>query len=80
MAEKEEKPEYEVEIISRTEVTTFPRIRQPVTNILITYVTPGLPPATVTIRKEEWTKEKEKEVIRGDIERRLRFRPEVYRV
>jgi len=81
MAKKEEKKvEYEVEIISRTEVTTYPKIRQPVKMMEITYVTPGLPPATVWIRKDEWSIEKEKEVIRKDIERRLKFVPESYRV
>jgi len=71
---------YEVTVIARDEVTTYPKIRTPVTNVLVTYVAAGLPPATVTIPKDEYTLEKEKELIKADIERRLKFKPETYRI
>jgi len=76
----EEKARYDVTVLSREEVTTFPKIAQPVVNMLVTYVAAGLPPATVTIPKDEWSPEEEKRVIREDIERRLKFKPETYRV
>jgi len=76
----EEKAKYDVTVLSREEVTTFPKIAQPVVNVLVTYVAAGLPPATVTIPKDEWSPEEEKRVIREDIERRLKFKPETYRV
>jgi hypothetical protein len=76
----EKKAEYEVTVISRDEVTTFPKIAQPVVNILITYVAADLPPATITIPKAQWTAEYEKRLIREDIERRMKVRPESFRV
>jgi len=76
----EEKKQYDVTVLSREEVTTFPKIAQPVVNVLVTYVAAGLPPATVTIPKDKWSPEEEKRVIREDIERRLKFKPETYRV
>jgi len=76
----EEKKQYDVTVLSREEVTTFPKIAQPVVNVLVTYVAAGLPPATVTIPKDEWDPELEKKTIREDIERRLKFKPETYRV
>jgi len=71
---------YEVTVIARDEVTTYPKLRTPVTNVLVTYVAAGLPPATITIPKDEYSLEKEKELVRADIERRLKFKPETYRV
>jgi len=76
----EGKKQYDVTVLSREEVTTFPKIAQPVVNVLVTYVAAGLPPATVTIPKDKWSPEEEKRVIREDIERRLKFKPETYRV
>jgi len=79
LAEKE-KVEYEVEIIDRREIITYPRIRQPVTTIAITYVAAGLPPETMFIPKAEYTVEEEKKRIKKRIEERLAFKPEVYKV
>jgi len=76
----EEKKQYDVTVLSREEVTTFPKIAQPVVNVLVTYVAAGLPPHTITVRKDEWTPELEKKLIREDIERRLEEKPETYRV
>ncbi|MBW2559506.1 MAG: hypothetical protein JRE40_01490 [Deltaproteobacteria bacterium] len=78
MAEKEKK--YDVTVLSRDEVTTFPKIGQPVVNLLITYVAAGLAPYTITIPKDEWTPEKERELIRKSIEARLKVKPETFKV
>jgi len=75
-----EEQEYEVTIIGREEVTVFPRLREAVRVYMITYVAAGLPPATIEIPVEEYTEEREKELIRADIERRLKFKPETYKV
>jgi len=75
-----EKEEYEVTIIGREETTVFPRLREAVRVKAVTYVAAGLAPATIEIPVEEYTKEKEKELIRADIERRLKFKPETYKV
>jgi len=76
----EEEKKYDVTVLSREEVTTFPKIAQPVVNVLVTYVSAGMPPATVTIPKDKWDPELEKRIIREDIERRLKRKPETYKV
>ena len=78
--EKKEEPKYEVEILDRTEVTTFPKLREPFVSVIVTYVTPNLPPSTITIPKAEYSKELEAKLIREDIERRLAFKAEVIKV
>jgi len=76
-----EKPEeYEVTVLSRETITTFPKIDTPVETVLVTYVAAGLPPHTLYIPKKEWTLEKEKELIKKDIQERLKRKPEVYKV
>lgn len=77
MAEKEE---FEVTVLSRDEVVTYPKIATPVTNVLVTYVAAGLPPRTVTIPKTEYSRELEQKLIREDIQKRLKMKPETYRV
>jgi len=77
---EEEEIEYEVEIIDRREIVTYPRIRQPLPTIAVTYVAADLPPETIFIPKEEYTAEEEKKRIRKRIEERLVFKPEVYKV
>jgi len=75
-----EEEEYEVTIIGREEITVFPRLREAVRVKMVTYVAAGLPPATIEIPLEEYSLEREKELILEDIKRRLAFRPETYRV
>jgi len=77
---KEEEKEYEVTVLSRDDVTTFPRIGEAVETRMVTYVAAGLPPATIDIPKKEWTLELEKKLIREDIEKRLKVKPETYKV
>jgi len=78
VAKKEE--EIEVTVISREDVTTFPKIAQPVIIRQVTYVAAGLPPATVQIPKDQWTQEAEKKALKDDIKRRLQQKPESFRV
>ena len=77
MAEKEG---FDVVVLSRDEVVTYPKIGTPVTNVMVTYVAAGLPPRTVTIPKTEYSKELEQKLIREDIQKRLKMKPETYRV
>jgi len=77
MAKEEE---YEVTILSRDEIVTYPKLRQAVRTIAITYVAADLPPATIFIPKEEYSIEREKELIKKDIKRRLKEVPVTYRV
>jgi len=75
----EEKKEYEWIIIAREEVTTYPEIAKPVVEIQTTYVGEGLAPATVHMPKDEWSQEKEDEMIARDIHERLKIKPETRR-
>jgi len=75
-----QKKEYEVTILSRREITVYPRVGEEVKQLLITYVAAGLPPETITIDKEKWTLEREKAYIRERIEKRLKEKPETYKV
>jgi len=75
----EERKEYEWTVINRAEITTFPEVTKPVEVIMTTYVGEGLPPGYVEIPKEEWTQEKEDELIARDIHERLKFKPETRR-
>ena len=75
-----EKKEYDVTILDRSEVTVYPKLGEKQVQVMITYVAAGLPPKTIIIPKEEYSLEKEKELIRKDIEERLKKKPEVYKV
>lgn len=74
------KQEYNVTVISRDDVTTFPKIGVAVETRMVTYVAAGLPPSTLNILKEEWTPDLEKKLIREDIEKRLKAKPETFKV
>jgi len=76
----EKEPEISVTVIRRREVTTYPKIGQAVVNVLVTYVAAGLPPGTVTIPKDKYSVDLEKDLIRKDIQDRLQVRPESYKV
>jgi len=75
-----EEEEYEVTILGREEITIFPRLREAVRIKAVTYVAAGLPPETVRIPLEEYSLERERELILEDIKRRLERKPETYRV
>lgn len=74
------KTEYDVVVLSRDEVVTYPKLNQPETTVLVTYVSAGLPPHTLHIPKEGWSEPKEKQLIRKSIEARLKAKPETYKV
>jgi len=75
-----EEEKYEVTVLMREDVTTYPRIGEPVETTMVTYVAAGLPPSTISIPKAEYSLELEKKLIKEDIQRRLRVKPETYRV
>lgn len=76
--QEEKKEQHEVTILDRTEIVVYPTPKTPQVQVLVTYMTPIIPPRTLTILKEEWSPEKEKELIKKDIEEQLKMKPEVY--
>jgi len=72
MAEKK----FEVTILDRREITTYPELRRPVTNVAVTYVHGELAPRTIYIPKEKYTKELVAKMIRADVEKLLKVKPE----
>ena len=76
----EEKEKLEVTILSRNEYTTYPKLKQAVVNIDITYIYKDMPPRTITIPKAEYTKDVEKKKIKADIEEQLKVKPETYEI
>lgn len=75
-----EKEEYNVIVLSRETVVTYPKLNEAVHQILITYVAAGLPPATIEMLQSEWNEEQEKKQVRASIEARLKRKPQTYRV
>jgi len=80
LAEKKQKQTYKVTILSREEVMIFPEVGRAVPIKIVTYVAGGLPPASIEIPSKEWTLEREQQMVRKDIERRLAIKPETYEV
>lgn len=76
----EAKKPLDVTILSRDEITTFPKIGQAVIQVQVTYVAAGLPPATLFIPKNEYSLEFEKKQIKKDVQDRLKKQPESYQV
>jgi len=74
------KEEYNVTVLNRMDITTFPKLGVAEIRKHITYVAAGLPPRTIQMLKDEWSLQKEKTAIRNDIEERLKARPESYTV
>jgi len=72
--------EYNVTVLSRDEITTYPKLGQAVVTILVTYIAAGLPPHTIRILKDKWTLQTERTLIRASIEDRLTRKPETFRV
>lgn len=77
---EEKKPKQEVTILSRTEVTTYPKLKQPLVQKVITYVAGDLPPRTIFIPVDQWSIDKEKAAIKKDIEEQAKLKPESYEV
>ena len=74
------KAEYDVVVLSRDDITTYPKLNKPAITVMVTYVGAGLPPFTIRIPKDGWTPEQEKTLIRASIDDRLKKKPEGYRV
>jgi len=64
MAEQEKREEYEVEIIDRAVITTYPKLRQPALTSLVTYVAAGLPPDHISILLSEVAPKREPELAK----------------
>jgi len=47
---------------------------------MVTYTAPGIPPRTLNIPEEEWTAEREIELIKEDIKAYRALKPEVKRI
>ena len=75
-----EKKEYDVTVLRRQEVKTYPKIGIEAKNMLVTYVAAGLAPATLTFPLQEYSEKKEKEQIRKHILERLQQKPETIKV
>jgi len=69
---------FRVEVLRRDRITVYPKLRQPLRIYRVTYVAEDLPPATIDIPVDEWSLEREMQLVREDIERRLEFKPETY--
>jgi len=78
MSKKQE--EHNVVVLSRDEITTYPKLGQGEVTVIVTYVAAGLAPKSVYIPKKEYSLLKEKELIKADITARLGKQPETYRV
>ncbi len=70
----------QVTILARHELTLYPKPGQPVRYIAVTYLAPGMPPRTIYIPKDEYSKEREKDLIRKDIEEYEKAKPETITV
>jgi len=71
---------YNVTVLSRTEVDTYPKLGVKAIQVWVTYVAAGLAPSTIFIDKAKYNISLEKKLIREDIEARLKKKPESYRV
>lgn len=74
------KEEYNVTVLSRDMITTYPKLGQGVVTVLVTYIAAGLPPHTVRIPEGRFTPENEKTIIRASIKDRLTKKPEAFKV
>jgi len=80
MPEEKAPEEIEITILDRSEITTYPTLEKEVKVMSITFTAPGIPPLTVRIPKEEYSKEKEDEEIRKAIKEYKEAKPEVKRI
>jgi len=77
---RQAKEEYDITVLSREEVTTYPKLGQAVVTVIVTYIGAGLPPHSINILKEQWNKDTERQAIRKDLTARLAKQPETYKV
>ena len=69
-----------ITILRRTDLPTYPTPTEVVIVRAITYQADMMPPRTIYIDKEEWTPEREKELVAADIEAAKAEAPETYEV
>lgn len=74
MSEKEEKEAVEV-TVRRSEILTPTETGEARKVLYITYTTKDLPPGLITIPADEWSQEKENELIRQSIKDRKETKP-----
>jgi len=77
---KEAEREITVTIVSRTEITTYPKINTPLKQTLVTYVGAGLAPRMIKIPTADYSLQLEKATIKADIQRRLKEPPQTYQI
>jgi len=70
----------EVTIIGRKDITTFPKLGKAKIQVVVTYSTADIPPTAIFIDKEEYTKEKEAQLIKQDIARKRKAKVETIKV
>ena len=76
----EERVKEKVTVVSRREITTYPKLRTPAVQVVVMYSTADLPPSSLFIPKEEWSEEKERELIKEDIKKRREEKPETFEI
>jgi len=70
----------EVTIVSRKPIVTFPKIGVAKRQTVVTYSTADIPPTAIFIDEEEYTKEKEAQLIKQDIARKRKAKVETIKV
>ena len=70
----------EVKILSRVDLMTYPTPETPRKVKAVTYQSGFMPPRTVYITEEEYTADKEREVIGADIKKAETAKPETLEV
>lgn len=80
MPEEKKGEEIEIEILDRVEMDTYPTLEEKVVVVSTTFRAPGIPPLTVRIPKEEYSKEREDEEIRKAIRKYREVKPEIKRI
>jgi len=76
--EKEEK--YKVTILDRRTIVTYPKLKTPAKTIAVTYTTDEIPPRTLFIPEEIWSRETEIKKIKEDIKKAKETKPETIEV
>jgi len=77
MPEEKTPEKVEITILDRSEIITYPTLEKEVKVMSVTFSAPGIPPLTVRIPKEEYSKEREDEEIRKAIQEYKAVKPEV---
>jgi len=68
----------EVKILSRIELMVYPKPDTPQTVKAVTYQTGFMPPRTIYIPMTEYNPDKEKELIKADMDKAATTKPETF--